>query len=106
MRNGQRALRTCQKSLPRIHKQDINKHLQRGMSFNNQGKIIWMESFQVIEMFVEQFLNITNGVCGCPGGNIKQYKADDIDLQWHPDTQSITLSGKLKDKISEKLHSM
>ncbi len=63
------------------------------MSFNNRGKIIWT-------------LNITNGVWGCPGGNTKQYKADDMDLRWHPNPQSITLSGKLKHEIGDKLNSM
>ena len=28
-----------------------------------------------------------------------------IDLRWYPDTQAITLNGKLKDKIGEILYS-
>ena len=34
---------------------------------------------------------------------MKQYKSVDLDLRWHPSTRSITLNGKLKESINEKL---
>ena len=40
----------------------------------------------------------------CRGG-AKQFKLEDIDLRCYPETQAITLNGKLKDKIGEILYS-
>ena len=42
----------------------------------------------------------------CPRGHSKQYKTDDVDIRWYPTTQSITLNGKLKNEIKEKLTSL
>jgi hypothetical protein len=40
-------------------------------------------------------LNLADG-CWCfPGGAATQFKSEDIDLRWYPDTQTITLTLKL-----------
>jgi hypothetical protein len=33
------------------------------------------------------------------------FKSEDIDLRWYPDTQTITLNGKLKDEVGEIFNS-
>ena len=43
---------------------------------------------------------------GLPGGGAKQFKSDDIDFRWYPDTQTITINGKLKNEIEERLNFM
>ena len=77
-----------------------------GISINNKGKLVWTESYQLLQTFVEEVLSLSNGVWSCPGGDAKQYKAEDIDIRWYPETQSITLTGKAKDEIKEKLLSV
>ena len=77
-----------------------------GISINNKGKLVWTESYQLLQTFVEEVLSLSNGVWSCPGGDAKQYKAEDIDIRWYPETQSITLNGKAKDEIKEKLLSV
>ena len=77
--------------------------LIHGISINNKGKLIWKDSFEELGKFVEEFLPTIDGEWGCPGGDMKQYKSADLDLRWHPSTRSITLNGKLKESISEKL---
>jgi hypothetical protein len=42
----------------------------------------------------------------CPGGDAKQHKDESIDIKRYPETKSITLNGKLKDEIKEKLISL
>jgi hypothetical protein len=66
--------------------------------------LIWTKSLQDLQKFVEELLNLAD--CGwCPGGGAKQFKSEDIDLRWYPDTQTITLNGKLKDEIGEIFNS-
>lgn len=77
-----------------------------GISINNKEKLLWTESFELLQTFVEEVLNLSNGVWSCPGGVAKQYKDEDIDFRWYPDTQSITLKGKAKDVIREKMLSL
>lgn len=77
-----------------------------GISMNNKGKFVWTESYQSLQTFVEEVLNLSKGTWTCPGGDAKQFKADDIDIRWYPDTRTITLNGKLKDEIKEKLLSI
>ena len=77
--------------------------LIHGISINNKGKLIWKDSFEELKKFVEEVLPTIDGEWGCPGGDVKQYKSVDLDLRWHPSTRSITLNGKLKENINEKL---
>ena len=73
------------------------------ISINHKDKLKWAETFQESQMFVEEGLNISNGVWSSPGIDAKQPKAKDIDLRWYSDSQSITLNGKLKEAIKEQL---
>ena len=79
--------------------------LLHGVSFNKKGKIIWTRSFEDLRMFVEEVLDLTDGVWGCPGEFAKQFKSENIDFRWYSDSQTITLSGKAKNEIGERLNS-
>ena len=80
--------------------------LLHNISLNDKDKLKWTGTFQALQMFVEEGLNISNGIWSSPGGDAKQFKAKDIDLRWYSDTQSITLNGKLKEAIKEQLISL
>ena len=76
------------------------------VALNEKGKLIWTESFEELQLFVKETLNLTDGNWGCPGGTTKQFKSDDIDLRWYPDTLSITLNGKRKGEIIDQMKSV
>ena len=80
--------------------------LLHGISINAKGKLIWLGTFQLLQQFVEDILNLSNGVWDCPGGHDKRFKSEKIDIRWYPDTKSITLSGTLKEEIKAKLESL
>ncbi|CAB4044712.1 Furin, partial, partial [Paramuricea clavata] len=80
--------------------------LLRGISTNDKGKLIWVDSLESLKLFVEEVLNIANGIWICPGGEAKQFKSKDLDIRWYPTTKSITVSGNLENEIKEKLHSL
>jgi hypothetical protein len=86
--------------------QDKNLSLLHGVSLNDKDKVIWTKSFQTLQQFVKEVLNLSDGVWSSPGGDAKQYKSKEIDIRWYPDTQSITLAGKLKDELKLKLISL
>ncbi len=62
--------------------------LLRGLSTNDGGRLIWTETFELLQQFVEDVLNLSNG-----SWDSKQYKTDDLDIRWpYPTTQPITLN--------------
>ena len=69
-----------------------------------KGKLIWTKSLQDLQNFVEEILNKTDGVF-LLSRRCKAVQIGDIDLRWYPETQTITLNGKLKDEIGEILYS-
>ena len=86
------------------------RHLGRSLIYNrnkNGPRLdpLWnsKDSFEELKKFVEEVLPTIDGEWGCPGGDVKQYKSVVLDLRWHPSTRSITLNGKLKENINEKL---
>jgi hypothetical protein len=83
--------------------QTNNRSLLHGISINAKDKLIWSGSYEALQMFVEEVLNMSDGVWDCPGGDAKRYKSGNIDMRWYQDSKSITLSGELKDEIKEKL---
>ena len=96
--------------LKSISKMNANKDkgisLLHNISLNDKDKLKWTGTFQALQMFVEEGLNISDGIWSSPGGDSKQFKAKDIDLRWYSDSQSITLNGKLKEPIKEQLISL
>ena len=73
--------------------------LLHGISISNKGKLVWTESYSELQMFVEEVLNLSDGDWGNPGGDAKQFKSEVLDMRWYPESQSITLNGKLKDEL-------
>ena len=82
-----------------------NSSLIHDVSMSSKGKIIWTGSYEALQCFVKEVLNLSDGTWSCPGG-AKQYKSKSIDLRWYFDSKSITLNGELKDQIKEQLISL
>ena len=61
----------------------------RGISTNDKGKLIRAGSLESLKLFVEEVLNIANGIWICPGGEEKQFKNKDLDIRWYPTTKLI-----------------
>ena len=72
----------------------------------SKGKLVWTSSFEALQSFVEEALNLSEGNWSSPGGYVKLYEDDDIALRWYSNTKSITLSRKLAKEFEEKLYSM
>lgn len=82
-----------------------NSSLIHDVSMSSKGKIIWTGSYEALQCFVKEVLNLSDGTWSCSGG-VKQYKSKSIDLRWYSDSKSITLNGELKDQIKEQLISL
>ena len=80
--------------------------LLHGLSLSQKGKLIWTSSFEVLQSFVREALNLSDGFWSSPGGYGKLYQGKDVALRWYSDTKSIILSGKLAKEFEEKLNSM
>ena len=71
---------------------EMNTDKDKGISLlhhitlNDKDKLKWTGTFEELQLFVEEGLNISNGVWSSPGGDAKQLKAKDIDLRWYSDT--------------------
>ena len=63
-----------------------------GRSFTDSS----LGTFQLLQRFVEDILNFSNGIWNCPGVHDKRFKGEKISIGWHPDTKSNILSGTLK----------
>ena len=65
--------------LKSISKMNANKDkgisLLHNISLNDKDKLNWIGTFQAWQMFVEEGLNISNGIWSSPGGDAKQFKA-------------------------------
>lgn len=84
----------------------VGIRLLHHLSISNKGKLVWTSSFEALQSFVREALNLSHGEWSTPGGYAKRYSDDDIDLRWYTDTKSITLGGKLATEFEEKLNSM
>ena len=71
-----------------------------------KGKLVWTSSYEALQSFVREALNLSDGNWSTPGGHAKLYQEEDISLNWYSDTKSIILSGKLAKEFEEKLNSM
>ena len=86
--------------------EEIRISLLHSISTNAKGKLIWLGTFQSLQQFVEDILNLSNGIWDCPGGHDRRFKSEKIDIRWYPDTKSITLSGTLEEEIKAELESL
>ena len=51
------------------------------MSTNAKGKLIWLGTFELLQQFVEDILNLSNSIWDCPGGHDKRFKSEKIDTE-------------------------
>ena len=63
-------------------------------------------TYEELQMFVEEVLDISDGIWDCPGGDSKRYTSSNLVMRWYQDTRSLTLNGDSKDEIKEKLISL
>ena len=80
--------------------------LLHGLSISHSGTFVWISSFEALQSFVREALNLSDGNWSTPGGHAKLYEDKDIALRWYSDTKSITLGGKFAKEFEEKLNSM
>ena len=80
--------------------------LLHDLSISHKGKLVWTSSFEALQSFVSEALNLSDGKWSTPGGHAKLYENEDIAIRWYSDTKSITLSGNLAKEFEEKLNSM
>ncbi len=76
--------------------------LLHGLSISHRGKLVWTSTFEALQSFVREALNLSDGNWSTPGGHAKFYEDKDIALRWYSDTKSITLGGKLAKEFVEK----
>ena len=86
--------------------QTKNGSVLHGISINAKDKLICNGSYEELQMFVEEVLDISDGVWDCPGGDAKRYTSSNLDMRWYQDSKSITLNGERKNEIKEKLISL
>ena len=79
--------------------------LLHSLSLNNKGKLIWTASYDSLQQFVEEYLNLREGSWSSPGGDGKLYEAGDVSIKWYANSQTITVYGENKAEVEEKLKS-
>ena len=79
--------------------------LLHSLSLNNKGKLIWTASYDSLQRFVEEYLNLREGSWSSPGGDGKLYEAGDVSIKWYANSQTITVYGENKAEVEEKLKS-
>ena len=66
-----------------------NQNLLRNLDVNTKGKVIWTSSYELLQQFVEEGLNLWY-----------------IHCRWYAKTRTIAICGKNKNKIEKKLKSL
>ena len=79
--------------------------LLHSLSLNNKGKLIWTASYDSLQRFVEEYLNLRERSWSSPGGDGKLYEAGDVSIKWYANSQTITVYGENKAEVEEKLKS-
>ncbi len=54
--------------------------LLHGLSISHKGKLAWTSSFEALQSFVREALNLSDGNWSTPGGHAKLYEDEDIAL--------------------------
>lgn len=57
--------------------------LLHSLCLNNKGKLICTASYDSLQRFVEEYLNLREGSWSCPGGDAKLYKSGDVSIRWY-----------------------
>ena len=83
---GRRANKLTLLNLKMNLEQTNNRSLLHGIYINVKDKLIWSGSYKALQMFVEEVLNMSDGVWDCPGGDAKRYRSGSIDMRWYQDS--------------------
>ena len=85
---------------------NVGISLLHDLAISHKGKLVWTSSYEALQSFVREALNLSDGNWSTPGGHAKLYQDEDIALKWYSDTKSIILSSKLAKEFEKKLKSM
>lgn len=80
--------------------------LLHNLSVNDKGKLIWNSSYDSLQKFVEEVLNLPIGEWSSPGGDAKLFESEGVSIRWYAKAKTITINGRDKDQIEEKLNSV
>ena len=83
---------------------NVGISLLHDLAISHKGKLVWISSYEALQSFVREALNLSDGNWSTPGGHAKLHQDEDIALKWYSDTKSIILSGKLAKEFEEKLN--
>ena len=90
----------------KMNQSNDNSSLIHSLSLNSKGKLIWTDSLDSLQDFVEEALNLTEGKWSSPGGDTKMYESQDVAIKWHMKTQTLTVHEGKNSQIEEKLMSL
>ena len=90
----------------KMNQSNDNSSLIHSLSLNSKGKLIWTDSLDSLQDFVEEALNLTEGKWSSPGGDTKMYESQDVAIKWHMKTQTLTVHEGENSQIEEKLMSL
>jgi hypothetical protein len=85
-----------------------NQSLVHDLSINNRNKLVWTGSFEALQQFVQEVLELNAGKWSSPGADAKLFEAEekDIAIKWYAKSQTITVNGINGAEIEGKLKSV
>ena len=85
-----------------------NQSLIHDLSYNNKNKLVWTGSYERLQQFVQEVLDLNEGGWTSPGADAKLFvaKGKDISVKWDAKSQSIAVYGDDRADIEDKLKSV
>lgn len=78
----------------------------KSLFITSKGKLKWNGSFNSLQQFVDEILNI-KGKWSSPGGGSKVLQGDEIIIRWYyGNNNTLTLAGSCADELKLKLNSL
>ena len=84
----------------------LHQSLLHSLCLNNKGKLIWTASYDSLQRFVEECLDLREGNWSSPGGGAKLYNSGGVSIRWYENSQMITVNGEDKVEVEAKLKSI
>ena len=78
------------------------------LSFNNRNKLIWTGSFEALQQFVQEVLDLNEGDWTSPGADAKLFvaKGKDVAIKWYAKSQTVSVSGDDRENVEDRLKSV
>ena len=78
------------------------------LSFNNRNKLIWTGSFEALQQFVQEVLDLNEGDWTSPGADAKLFvaKEKDVAIKWYAKSQTVSVSGDDRENVEDRLKSV